>query len=137
MEKSGPFVEHADEISKKLKDGQVLLLDNDYVYRYILPGKADPNNPYGRTTYYGNKLIFKTQGENLYVASLPTPELIPYPKKGDLKNIDTILTNISKLKCDMYDSALIPVALANKLVSLANHPSSTILKNFAKSSIKT
>jgi hypothetical protein len=42
-----------------------------------------------------------------------------------------ILTNIEKLRCDMYDSALIPVALVNKLVSLANHPSTRILQKFA------
>ena len=135
LEKSGAFVDHADEISKKLKSNQVLLLDNDYIYRYVLPGKADPSNPYGRTTYYGNKLIFRTEGENLYVASLPMAELTPYPKKDDFKNIEVILNNLSKLKCDMYDSALIPVALVNKLVSLANHPSSKILQNFAKSSL--
>jgi hypothetical protein len=49
----------------------------------------------------------------------------------DLHNLRTILTNIEKLRCDMYDSALIPVALVNKLVSLANHPSSRILQKFA------
>jgi hypothetical protein len=46
-----------------------------------------------------------------------------------------ILTNIEKLRCDMYDDALIPVALVNKLVSLANHPSSKILQRFAVESV--
>ena len=46
--------------------------------------------------------------------------------------LDTIRTaNIEKLKCDMYDNALLPVALANKLVSLAQFPSSRILHRFA------
>jgi hypothetical protein len=31
----------------------------------------------------------------------------------------------------MYDNSLIPVALVNKLVSLANHPSTRILQKFA------
>src|SRR5258707_10856186 len=39
-EKSGAFVEHADEIAGKLKPGQIILLDNDYIYKYVLPGKA-------------------------------------------------------------------------------------------------
>jgi len=51
LEKSGPFVEHADEITEKLDPGTVLILDNEYIYRYVLPGRADPSNPYGRTTY--------------------------------------------------------------------------------------
>jgi len=136
LEKSGAFVEHADEIAKKLNAGQVLLIDNDYIYKYIIPGKADPNNPYGRTTYYGNKLIFKSHDDKIYVATLPTRDIIAFPKKDDFTNIDVILTNVKKLKCDMYDSSLLPISLVNKLVSLAEHPSSIILEKFAKKSLK-
>jgi len=46
-----------------------------------------------------------------------------------------VLLNIAKLRCDMYDDSLVPVALVNKLVSLANHPSSRILQKFAKQSV--
>ncbi len=135
LEKSGSFVEHADEITGKLDPGTVLILDNDYIYRYVLPGKADPANPYGRTTYYSNKLIFKTHGGRVYVMSVPTREIFAHPTEDDLENLPEILTNIEKLRCDMYDNALVPVALANKLVSLANHPSSRILQKFAVDAI--
>lgn len=136
LEKSGSFVEHADAITSKLDPGTVLILDNDYIYRYVLPGKADPANPYGRTTYYSNKLIFKTHGGRVYVMSLPTREVLAHPKGDDFENLSVILTNIEKLRCDMYDNALVPVALANKLVSLANHPSSRILQKFATETIR-
>jgi hypothetical protein len=136
LEKSGSFVEHADEIIGKLDPGTVLILDNDYIYRYVLPGKADPANPYGRTTYYSNKLIFKTRRGRVYVVSLPTRQSLAYPTEDDLENLSEILTNIEKLRCDMYDNALVPVALANKLVSLANHPSSRILQKFAVDAIR-
>lgn len=135
LEKSGAFVEHADEISAKLKDGTVLILNNDYIYKYILPGKADPARPYGSTTYYSNKLIFKTLAGGMYVVSLPTSEIMANPKERDFRNLCAILTNIEKLKCDMYDNSLIPIALANKLVSLAEHPSSKILQKFANGAI--
>jgi len=131
LEKSGAFVEHADEIARRLEPGTILLLDNDYIYKYIIPGKADPANPYGRTTYYSSKLIFKTLASGMHVVSLPTVDVTPNPTPDDLRNLQAILTNIEKLKCDMYDNALVPVALANKLVSLANHPSSRILQKFA------
>ncbi len=135
LEKSGPFVEHADQIVTTLESSTVLIIDNDYIYRYILPGKADPENPYGRTTYYSNKLILKTKDGNMYVASIPTTRVLAKPTEQDFKNLYEILTNIEKLRCDMYDSALIPVALVNKLVSLANHPSSKILQKFAVTSM--
>jgi hypothetical protein len=131
LEKSGAFVEHAHEIAGRLKPGDALILDNDYIYKYIIPGKADPANPYGRTTYYGNKVIFKSRYEKVHVITLPTAEVLSHPTESHFKNLQVILTNIEKLKCDMYDDSLVPVALANKLVSLANHPSSRILQKFA------
>lgn len=137
LEKSGPFVDHADEIRDIFDSSSVLFIDNDYIYKYILPGKADPSNPYGRTTYYSNKMIFKTSADYIYVASLPTRQVLSHPTENDFPNLHVVLSNIEKLRCDMYDNALVPVALANKLVSLANHPSSKILQKFAKTIIKS
>ncbi|MCL5429796.1 MAG: NurA domain-containing protein [Chloroflexi bacterium] len=131
LEKSGGFVEHADEVSRVLNPGQIILLDNEYIYKYILPGKADNQDAYGSTTYYANKVIFKTKSERMYVINVPTRVMLQAPKENDFPNLQTILANVEKLKCDMYDDALIPVALVNKLVSLANHPSSKILQKFA------
>ena len=131
LEKSGAFVEHAHEIKDRLAAGTVLVLDDDYIYRYIIPGTADPSSPYGRTTYYSAKLIFKTPRGAVHVVTVPTAERYSHPKLDDLPNLMTILTNVEKLRCDMYDDALLPVALANKLVSLSNHPSSRILQQFA------
>jgi hypothetical protein len=131
LEKSGPFVEHADEMAGLLNDGSILILDDNYIYRYVLPGKGAPANPYGSSTYYSSKLIFKTTSGAMYVVTVPTTESNPRPTDKDLRNLRAILTNIEKLRCDMYDNALIPVALVNKLVSLANHPSTRILQKFA------
>lgn len=135
LEKSGSFVEHADQIAKKIKEGTVLLIDNDYIYKYITPGKADPNEPYGRTSYYSNKIFFRASYGGMFVVSLPTKDVLAFPKTNDLSNLDVILTNIEKLKCDMYDNALLPVALANKLVSLSQFPSSRILQRFVHNNI--
>ena len=131
LEKSGAFVEHAAEVASAMTNGTVLILDNDYIYKYIIPGKADPTNPYGRTTYYSAKVIFKSTDASVHVVTVPTTAPLTKPSKKDLRNLDAILTNIAKLHCDMYDDALIPIALVNKLVSLANHPSSKILQRFA------
>lgn len=137
LEKSGAFVEHADEIKEKLKPNSVLLLSNEYIYKYIRPGRADDAEPYGRTSYYGAKLIYKSESGRMHVATLPTKDadVVLNPKKEDFPNMDVILTIVDALKCDMYDNALFPVALVNHLVSLSNHPSSVILEKFAKEKI--
>lgn len=49
--------------------------------------------------------------------------------------LQVILDNVEKLHCDMYDSALFPVALVNKLVSLSAHPSQRILTKFTKQTL--
>ncbi|MBA2084696.1 hypothetical protein DMTZ50_0501 [Dehalococcoides mccartyi] len=137
LEKSGAFVEHADEIASKLGAGKTLLLSNDYIYKNILPGKADDSAPYARSSYYGGKMIFKAKDGGIHVVTLPVKDenIVLSPKVNDYPNLDVILTNIGKLRCDMYDSSLIPIALVNKLVSLANRPSALILEKFAKASM--
>lgn len=133
VENSGPFVDHAKQIKDKLKSGEVLLLNNSHIYKYILPGKE--NSQYARTSYYSGKFIYRSHDERLYVLTIPVEDHNKYyavPELADLNNIHEILLNIDKLKCDIYENALIPVALANKLISLTNHPSTNILEKFAK-----
>lgn len=138
LEKSGAFVEHADEIKDLLKPGEVFLLNNRHIYSYILPGPSDNPDPYARTSYYSSKLIFKSRDERIYVVTIPVENenIVLNPQKSDFTNLDVILWNIEKLKCDMYDNSIVPVALANKLISLSNHPSATILEKFAKIHVK-
>ena len=136
-EKSGAFVEHADAIASRLQPGTAMLLNDEYIYRHIVPGQADPTRPYGSTTYYGGKIIYRTSAGRMYVVTLPTRSPSTNPKPEDLFNFDTALRVVSQLRCDMYDSALIPVALVNKLVSLADHPSTRIIEKFAKANINS
>ena len=138
LEKSGAFVEHADEIKNLLKPGQALLLDNKHIYSYILPGDPDNPEPYARTSYYSSKIIFRSHDDRMHVITIPVENenIVLNPQKSDFKNLDAILWNIEKLRCDMYDNAIIPVALVNKLISLSNHPSSVILEKFVKNALK-
>lgn len=136
IEKSGAFVDHAKEIQDKLQPGQLFILSNKHIYSYILPGNPD-SDEYATTAYYSGKMIFKSYEGKVYVLTLPLDDSnkLNRPEKSDFKNIDEILMNIDKLKCDIYEDALLPVAVANKLISLSNHPSSKILERFAKKTI--
>lgn len=132
LEKSGSFVEHAEQVSKKMLPKQYLLLGNKYIYKYIIPGHEKNNEPYASSSYYGHKTIFKSEHGNVYVATIPNVLAKIEPQISDYLNIDIILHNITALKCDLYYNSLVPVVLANKLVSLADHPSSDLLKTFAQ-----
>lgn len=135
LEKSGAFVEHAGTLQQSMPNGTILLLNDKYIYSYISPGQENLNRPYADTSYYGHKVIFKTSTGQMYVISLPVRDLKKTPEEEDIPNLHEILTCIEKLHCDMYENALLPIALANKLVSLSAHPSSKILKTFAKATI--
>lgn len=132
LEKSGSFVEHAVQASKKMLPKQMLLLGNSYIYKYIIPGNGRDNEPYASSSYYGHKLIFKSEHNNVYVATIPNTQAMVEPQMSDYISINEILYNITALKCDLYYNSLVPVVMANKLVSLADHPSSDLLKAFAQ-----
>lgn len=135
LEKSGAFVEHAAMIQEIVPPGSVLLLSDKYIYRHISPGEEDPMRPYAATSYYGHKVIFRSRNGQMYVVSLPVKKLSKAPCAVDIPNMQAVLTHVEQLHCDMFENALLPVALANKLVSLSAHPSSQILKAFARSSV--
>ena len=87
LEKSGTFVEHAHAMASLMQPSQMLLLDNEYIYKYIIPGKANSTSPYGRTTYYGNKIIFKSSTGGMHVVTLPTKDVLAAPKAEDSQYI--------------------------------------------------
>jgi len=136
LEKSGSFAEHAYQIEDKLKPGDLLIPSNKYIYDYIMPGIADDSRPYGSTTYYGLKTLYKAKDSRLYVPILPSRVTQLRPTLSDMPNADVILMNLAKLKCDLYENSLIPIALANKLVSLSDHPSAQLLQKFARDSVQ-
>ena len=135
LEKNGEFPEHANEISSKLDTGDILILTTDYIYSNIKFGREKKDEAFGSSTYYGNKLIFKSSTGKMFVATLPTRENFTSPKKDDFPNIDVILKNIDILKCELYDDAIIPIVLANRLVSISDYPSSAILEKHARKEV--
>ena len=50
--------------------------------------------------------------------------------------LHSLCTYVGELRCSMYDNVLIPVALANKLVSLSDFPSQRILTTFVRQGVK-
>lgn len=135
LEKSGAFVEHAMLIEPKLKPGHYLLFTNDYVYRYVIPGDPTNPQPYGFNTYYGSKLVYKSHRGDVFVATLPLIDQSIRDRFDNLQNATEILRAIAELRCSMYDQAVVPVVLANKLVSLADFPSSEILAKFVRNKL--
>ncbi len=134
LEKSGSFVEHAAEIADRLTAGSYLVVGDKYIRKHVVPGAADV--AYGWNTYYGQKVLFKASSGEMHVVTVPAREYMAEPQSGDMPHLEVILTLIGELRCSMYDNSLIPIALANKLVSLSDFPSQRILTTFARDVVK-
>ena len=134
LEKSGAFVEHAAAIQDHIAPGSYLVIGDHYIRRYIVPGESDA--VYGQNTYYGQKVLFRAPGGEMHVATIPARSYMADPKPADIPHLDEILALIAELRCSMYDNSLIPVALANKLVSLSDFPSQRILTTFARDGVQ-
>lgn len=135
LEKSGAFVEHAMQVEAEIEPGCALVFDNDYIYRYVIPGDPSSADPYGQNTYWGSKMIYKALDGNVYVMTVPTGAFNAAPSLDDFPNISEICGVVGSLRCSMYDNALIPIALVNKLVSLSDFPSARILETFARAHV--
>lgn len=135
LEKSGAFVEHAAMIESRLHAGHYFVVGDDYIRKYIIPG-GDGSTSYGQNTYYGQKIFFRAKTGEMHVATIPATSYTGCPHPENIPHLDEILSLVGELKCSMYDNALIPVALANKLVSLSDFPSQRILTTFARSGVK-
>ena len=131
LEKSGAFVEHASAIQDRVRPGSFFVAGDGYIRRYVVPG-GDASVTYGQNTYYGQKVFFRAPGGEMHVATVPAITYEAEPKSSDMPHLLEILTLIGELRCSMYDNALIPIALANKLVSLSDFPSQRILTAFAR-----
>ncbi len=59
------------------------------------------------------------------------------PELSDLRNVPEVLMSVDKLRCDIYENALIPVAVVGKLISLSNRPGMDLLEKFAKKSLQS
>ena len=68
--------------------------------------------------------------------TIPARSYMADPKPSDMPYLQDILALIAELRCSMYDNSLIPVALANKLVSLSDFPSQRILTTFARENLQ-
>ena len=134
LEKSGAFVEHAALIQDRMKPGSYLIAGDSYIRRHIVPGETGAI--YGQNTYYGQKVLFRAPSGEMYVVTLPARSYMAEPRRPDIPHLESVLMLIAELRCSMYDNSLIPVALANKLVSLADFPSQRILTTFARENVQ-
>lgn len=152
LEKSGYFVEHLKHLENHknpqgaFKSNAIILPNLAYIKRYIT---GDNQSVFGLKTYFGIKMFVKKDKDLCFVLDMAVPygldvqkdsvkqyeEYIRNSKINDFLNLKSILDILFRLKCDLYETSFIPIAMINKLISLSNVPSKKILSIFTKDNI--
>ena len=81
--KSGPFVNHAEELDRAPAPGQNIpadhlwLPDNDYIRANIVARHSNSPTPWGELTHYGRPVVLKTATGQRLVLNIAQPEAEP------------------------------------------------------------
>lgn len=139
IEKSGAFVEHAEQINDLIPVGHVMRLTNDYINR--VSGRS-ANNHYGVDEFYGRRFIYRTRaGDPLVITVLPGPGVAPYDGGAEVEGWDAyptlrlICEVLDSLRTRMYQHAVVPVALAHSAAALPLGVGRSVLTMMAQQNI--
>ncbi len=141
IEKSGVFLDHLFQIDRyhdgrsgRYPNGGVALLTDDYIKRCIIFSNSD--RPYGRQTYFGRKLFYKTRGGAMLVATLPflsdehkdlrTAEISQFPRLSDAVNL------LDPLVSSRYPNALTPIVAAHAEAAIPLNLGKKVLERLAR-----
>lgn len=141
--KSGRVKDHFTLLAKRteLKPNHFLLIDDQYRFKYIQ--KAPKRNEYfGEEVSFGQDFLFYSKEKKRFVVS------VLYPMKNkdanfkqiafEYKNytyLNTVLNLINEISIDLYEDAILPLALAHRYAAISLNPGSNILEKFIKSNL--
>jgi hypothetical protein len=143
LQKTGAVMDHANLIKPFLSNGKLRVIDDEYRDKYITGSESISGN-FGNETYYGQDFLFKTESGRIFNFALPYPMQdksqingISFSKaKIDLKRYGSSIKRacdlIQHFELDLYDNAIVPVALAHRHASISITPGSTVLDLLAK-----
>lgn len=146
LQKTGEVMDHANLLKKFLPNGSLRVLDDEYRYKYI-KGSDTPSDNFGHETYYGQDFLFKTEKGRIFNFAVP----YPFPNKSGsqksfaknkatLNNYGSVISRACQLirhfELDLYESSIVPVALARRHASISIVPGGKVLDILTKTGLK-
>lgn len=139
LQKTGQIADYMNTIDRFLPANRIYILDDDYRYKYIYAGREPAKNGFGAETYYGQDFIYKTPSGRTFIFSLPYPfenkELLTdgiqfMQAKTEIERYTELpraLALIQNFECDLYENAVVPIALAHRYTSISLVPGGRVL----------
>lgn len=145
LQKSGKVYDYLQLIGKSLTKNRIYCLDDDFRNKYIDFDKTPSSSTFGSETYYGQDFLFKTQSGRTFVFAVPYPfkdktdKKVFSQEKSKIKNyvnIGAYTKLIEDFECDLYENAVVPIALAHKYTAISLKPGSKVLDLLSRSNIQ-
>ncbi|RMH43957.1 MAG: DNA double-strand break repair nuclease NurA [Gammaproteobacteria bacterium] len=137
LQKSGQIMDYVRMIDRFLPPDGLFAIDDDYRYKYILASRKPSKNGFGFETYYGQDFIFKTPEGKTFVFGLPYPYKSKEEPGSDFvhektewkryTNLPVAISLIERLQTELYQDAVIPIALAHRYTSISMKPGGRVL----------
>ncbi|MDX1916247.1 MAG: hypothetical protein SFU55_11745 [Methylophilus sp.] len=134
LQKDGQVMEHARALSRFLPNNVYRVVDDEYRAEHISPSISDN---FGHETYYGQDYIFKTNSGRVFTVGIPYPfenkknRSIFAKEKSNLSNYGNLIARsfdlIRHFEFDLYDNAVVPIALAHRHASISLIPGGKVL----------
>ena len=147
LQKTGGVMDHALLLERFLPDGVIRVIDDEYRNKFVTGGDAMAKN-FGNETYYGQDFLFKTERGRIFNFALPYPFLDKTAGgggagfarvKADLSNYGRLVERacdlIRHFEMDLYDNAIVPVALAHRHASISLSPGGKVLDLLVRSGL--
>lgn len=141
-------MDHAKLLERYLPKGALRLVDDDYRNQYVT-GAESPAENFGNETYYGQDFIFRTESGRVFNFAIPYPFVDKTYggggkafalAKSDIARYGDLVRQacdlIRHFEMDLYDSAIVPVALAHRHASISIMPGGKVLDILARTSLK-
>jgi len=147
LQKTGTVMDHARLLERFLPNGVMRVIDDTYRHTYIT-GSDKASEDFGYESYYGQDFLFKTERGRIFNFALPYPfegkggfggrtgfsqAKVELPRYGSL--IERACDLIRHFELDLYDNAIVPVALAHRHASISLVPGGKVLDIMAKAGL--
>lgn len=148
LQKTGQIADYMFNINRFLSSNRIYALEDDYRYKYIYAGREPSKNGFGSETYYGQDFIYKTPSGRTFVFNL----VYPFKSKEDMQGLkftqykteieryqelSRAIALIKHFECDLYENAVVPIALAHRYTSISLVPGGRVLDLLTKEALES